>query len=218
MITGLDSVQSATGNPSSYTVSSGSNRWLVAFIHWREADGVDATPSLSWGGQSMTRQEIIRVGTPVEHGIALFVLNEAGIDAGSGTTLSLSWDNAPEFNSYGVRSIQDADQTILDSDTNSSSSSTQISLSLTGANNGFCLGGYTLNDNFSGSFTWNNSFTELYDFSNTNQRLTAGEYQTTGNVTIDADHSGTVYQSVVAGITFSPASVNAAHHHEGLFV
>jgi hypothetical protein len=207
----LDAMSSANGNPSSFTISSGNNRWLIAFIHWREADGVDSLPSLTWGGQSMTRQQTVTVGPAVAHGVALFVLDEAGIAAGSGTTVSLSWDNAPQQNTYGIISIQDANQTVTDSNTASENSSTEIDLTLTGAANGFCIGGYTLNDNFNGSFTWQNSFTEQYDLTQNNQNMTAGTLLTasSGSVTIDANNAGTIFRTGIAGATFSSANTGS---------
>jgi hypothetical protein len=207
----LDAMSAATGDPTSNAVSAGNNRWQIGFIHWREASGVDSLPSLTSGGQAMTRQHSIKLGSLAEHGIALFLLNEAGVAARVGDVMSLTWDNAPEFNTHGIISIQDAAQAVTDSNTNSADSSTQISLALTGAVDGFCIGGYTLNNSVNGDFAWQNSFTEQYDLTNLNQNLTAGSFLTTidGSVTIDANNDGTVVRSVMLGVTFSPAVVAA---------
>jgi hypothetical protein len=216
----LDVISAATGDPASFTISAGSSRWLIAFIHWREASGVDSLPSLSWGGQSMTRQHSIKLGAAAEHGVALFLLNEVGIAAGSGTTVSLTWDNAPEFNTYGIISIQDASQNVTDSDSLSEDSSTQIDLTLNGVVDGYCIGAYTGHNSVNGDFTWQNSFTEQYDLTNSNQNLTAGHLLTssTGSVTIDANNDGTVVRSVMVGVTFSPVAASTPHIRERLYI
>lgn len=87
-VAALDAAASDVETDISYSISSGTNRCLVGALGDNDASG-SWDPSGSWGGQSMERAVISQSASP-NASIALFVLDEAGIAAGSGTTLDMT--------------------------------------------------------------------------------------------------------------------------------
>ena len=92
-------ITSGPQNPTDFSVSAGSNRLLTVFTLWNDIDLADVTtPSLTYGGQTMTREAIGRMsqfaGGYWAGGAALFTLNETGISAATSNAFELSWTSA----------------------------------------------------------------------------------------------------------------------------
>lgn len=105
----LDSVvEDLTGYTSSLTVSAGSNRRLYFVTHTGEVAEVVRPTAVTYGGQSMTR--LGSQSVPAGHDVATTVweLDETGIAAASGTTLTVTGGSANQASHWW--SIQDAGQ------------------------------------------------------------------------------------------------------------
>ena len=106
----LDAITATSGSfPTTMAVSAGSNR--LVFLATLTSDGSDAGPATSaaLGGQAMTK---LGEADAVERDVAttIWMLDEVGIQAMSGTTLSVSGGN--NFKGAFLWSVQDAAQTI----------------------------------------------------------------------------------------------------------
>jgi hypothetical protein len=123
----LDAIAETAGAlPTSMSVSAGSNR--IVFLAALVADGVEASPTTAatLGGQSMTK--LGEASNAADVATTLWMLNEAGIQAMAGTTLTVADDSS--FKGAFLWSIQDADQTITDTNSLVDTYSLSGSLSL----------------------------------------------------------------------------------------
>ena len=132
----LDTWQSAAEISSSptFAISSGTNRCLVVVVNHENNSGGPGATAVTWGGQSLTEQVEITSDTGSEqfNSSAIWMLNEAGIAAGSGTTLAITVSGG-DNPSYGAATFEDVDQSPLpsDSDTARAANPSISTLSLT---------------------------------------------------------------------------------------
>ena len=85
----LDAAVGSISTSFSYPISAGPNRCLCVAVGNEGTDPL-SSPTVSWGGQSMTQISSPDVGSPDANRITTFWMSEASIAAGSGTTLSIS--------------------------------------------------------------------------------------------------------------------------------
>ena len=131
-VTLLDAVTSSnTGLLTTGVVSAGSNRWALYIPLFTSGSNAGGASSVTLGGQSMT---LLAEADATDRDVAiqLWVLNEAGIAAMSGTTIVTTGGGSDDEGAYFL-SIQDADQTLpaganVNSDMYPSSSSGNLSL------------------------------------------------------------------------------------------
>lgn len=118
-VSALDAASSGNTDGASYTVSAGSNRLLVIGIQ-HEGNFTTDQVTVTWGGQSLTEGPVgyIDAGGNDQE-VQLFYLNEAGIAAASGSTISITNESA-NF-TWHARSYQDVDQTTPVPETNNAS-------------------------------------------------------------------------------------------------
>lgn len=107
-VTRLDAAVAFNVDSGSYPVSAGTNRGLIVGVQ-HEGDITPDSVSVTWGGQAMTQL----VTTHVEAGgndleVTLYLLLEAGIAAGVGTTIILSGE-LPDF-TYHAASYENVNQ------------------------------------------------------------------------------------------------------------
>lgn len=96
--------------PTGFSVSAGDNRWLYIITFDNNGSGTAARPTGgTYGGQTLTRIGTGTVTTNVGATVTVWALNEAGLDAASGTTASFT--GGATFKAGYWYSIQDADQT-----------------------------------------------------------------------------------------------------------
>ena len=107
-VTRLDAAAATTGGDTqTYTVSAGSNRYLIAIIAGKTNSPTE--PTVDYGGQGMTLLE--ESHTPSETTLVhcwIFGLDEAGIAAASTSVITRS---AGSGNNISAASYQDVDQT-----------------------------------------------------------------------------------------------------------
>ena len=133
-VTILDALTTGT----THTVSSGSNRLLV-FIAGMENGMEAASPpagdrnltAVTYGGQSLTSaaEVVVCSGSPDSFcGRAeLWYLDEAGIQAATGSTFSVTWSGDPPFELeeyYAAVTLEDVDQSVPIGDSSSNSTTT----------------------------------------------------------------------------------------------
>jgi hypothetical protein len=193
-----------------HTVTSGSNRALVFAVGYE--NGSDpGVAAVSYGGQSLTRIDGAVAGTTTLARVELWYLDEARIAAASGNTLSVTWGGAtPSLPMYAAASYTGVDQCnpIGDSAINSTDGATPNPLTAAVNVTGGSVAVSAVISGNSGSYTWNNSWSEGSDQTSgatTNMSTAEHAATTSGTDTASATHSGPNRQALVAAV-LNPAS------------
>ena len=163
---GLVSLLGSWVTDTSHTKEAGSNRLLVVIGHAEGNAGSDTYPYLStvtYGGQTMTK---IAAKTQTWSGltrayVAVFILNEAGVAAASGSTISATWGGSPTSNSLTSAFLGNVDQANLIGDcaVNGVTNAATIATSALSTSNGdMVIAGATCTE--AGTYSPNNGFTE----------------------------------------------------------
>ncbi len=187
----------------SHTKEAGTNRALIFIAHCEDDDSPDIVlNTVSFGGQSMTpvTEILVSSGDPLTRAcVAAFILDEAGVGAASGSTFSVSWNQTPDNVVYTSVLLQDVNQTTLtgDEDNNGTTSGNTITTSALTTNDGdMVIIGATCGN--SGSYTFNNGFTEGTDQSFSSSTGAAGHKSATGAAeTPSVTHSGANRQVLI---------------------
>ena len=145
----------------SHAAPGGSNRTLV-FIAGNEHGASAATlSSVTFGGQPLTKVNDVTVGTTTTARVEIWILNEAGIAAASGSTFVPTWSASPNTPMYSHAFFSGADQAtpVGAQATNSTASSTPnpITTSVLANNSGDMIVVGAVSGN-NGSYTPQNGF------------------------------------------------------------
>jgi len=147
---------------SSHTKESGSDRLLVVIGH--AESGWYQTPSLSnvtYGGQAMTKVTDMTQssGYNTKAYVAVFILNEVGVDAASSGTISGTWSNttSSSFTSVFLENVEQA-VPVTDYDTGGATTATVSTGALSTSDGDMVIAGATCSQ--TGTYTANNGFTE----------------------------------------------------------
>src|SRR3990172_8107240 len=145
----------------SHAAPGGSNRALV-FIAGNEHGASAATlSSVTFGGQPLTKVNDVTVGTTTTARVEIWILNEAGIAAASGSTFVPTWSASPNTPMYSHAFFSGADQAtpVGAQATNSTASSTPnpITTSVLANNSGDMIVVGAVSGN-NGSYTPQNGF------------------------------------------------------------
>jgi hypothetical protein len=182
-----------------HTVGAGNDRLLVFMVGYE--NGTDTLVStVKYGGQTLTRINGVVVGSADR--IELWYLKEAGIVAATNTTFVVTWGGAaPSVPHYAATTIQNVDQTtpVVASAVNSTNASTPnplpiaVSVTSDGMAVAAAISGNT------GSFTWNNGWTEGTDQSLTSSTSTSADHfeAANGTATASATHTNQNTQAIV---------------------
>jgi hypothetical protein len=189
----------------SHTKEAGANRALVFIAHCEDDDSPDiALNTVSYGGQQMDPviERRVSSGSPLTRAyVAAFVLNEAGVNVASGNTFSVSWNQTPDNTAYASVFLKDVNQTTLigDKDDNNTTSSDTIATSEITTNDGdMVIVGATCGH--SGSYVFNNGFTEGTDQPFSSSTGATGHKSATGGSETPSVtyHSGANRQVIIA--------------------
>lgn len=206
-----------SGSPASYTVSAGINRYLRVALHW-ETDVQGVSPTLTYGGQSMTKLlERVAVGTSParDNGVAIFLLNEAGLRAATSSNFALSWSGtAPTSQTDEVNSFSNVDQTNAVhsySSTSSIDGTNPLSTTVQVVAGAYAIA--TAGCNEPTNYTWSLDWAEAYDAQGSNHTSSAATYDGpiggTTTITAEATHGSsgtTVARNTLAVVVFKPST------------
>jgi hypothetical protein len=156
--------------------------------------------TVRYGGQSLTRINGAVVGTADR--IELWYLKETGIVAATNTTFVVTWGGtAPTVPHYAAATIRNVDQTtpVVASAVNSTNAATPnplpiaVSVTSDGMAVAAAISGNT------GSFTWNNGWSEGVDQSLTSSNSTSADHfeSANGSDTASATHTNQNKQAIV---------------------
>jgi hypothetical protein len=183
----------------SHTAESGTNRLLVFTTHAEDNNADMNITSVTYGGQSMTEVIEENEGTGYRAYAGLFILNEDGIDAASGSSFIVTWAETPNRTpAFSSVFMQNVDQTshVGASDSNGGTTAT-ISTSALSTNDGDMVVLAATCGN-TGTYSVNNSFTEAIELSMTSADGVAGYKVATGaNETPSVTHSNANRQVIV---------------------
>lgn len=201
----------------SHTKEAGSNRILVVIGHAEGSSGGNPILSaVTYGGQTMTK---IVDKTQTWEGltcayVAVFILNEAGVAAASGSTISATWSGT-STNSLTSGFLGNVDQSNLIGDilTNGVKDANKIATSALSTSNGdMVIAGVTCTEG--GTYSPNNGFTEGVESSITNADGCVDYKSATGAAeTASVTHStSTNRQSIIGFIAQAILDSNKASH------
>jgi hypothetical protein len=162
-----------------------------------------AINTVSYGGQSLTRINGTFAGTTSIDRIELWYLKESGIAAATNTTFVVTYGGtAPTVLHYAAATFRNVDQTvpILANNVNQTNASTPnplttaVSVTADGMAVSASMSGNT------GSFTWNNGWTEGTDQSFSSSNSTSADHAATANGTDTASctHTNQNRRAIVA--------------------
>ncbi|MFH2054820.1 MAG: putative Ig domain-containing protein, partial [bacterium] len=194
-----------------HTVPAGDNRLLIFAVGYEDGTVSDPVAAVSYGGQALTRAGGDVAGTTFWGRAELWYLKEAGIQAASSNTFSVTWGSStPTDPMYGAATYANVSQTspIYDIDSNSTDAATPnpLTVSIDVAAYGVAVGNWFSGNN--GSYTWNNGWSEAFDqTSGSTCTMSAADHAETaaGTVTASATHSGPNRQAAVA-LSLAPAN------------
>ncbi len=202
----LDSASSSTSTSFSYTVSSGTDRLLVVTVMAGAGSGTPNVSGITYGGQSLT--EALRNAYD-NIDVEIWYLDDAGIAAASGSTVSVSYSSGQDEDSYAAASYTGVDQTTPVSETNSDgnggSPNPATGHDVTEADGNLvvsagCVEGV-------GSQTWHSDLTEQTGFTGGNISSSMADRlsSTGGNVSCELTWGSSGTQSLVS-VEFAQAS------------
>jgi hypothetical protein len=188
----------------SHAEESGTDRLLVFTIHCEDGDSTALNASAAtYGGQSMTKVIDCSHYTPYgEEYVAVFVLNDAGIDAASSSSFGVTWTGGSPSQTTAFSSVflQNVDQStpIGANASNYGTSSTVSTSSLSTDDGDMVLVAGTVGN--TGSYTVNNGFTEAVELSPSSADGVTGYKEASGaNETPSVTHSN-VNRQVIVGV------------------
>jgi hypothetical protein len=184
----------------SHTEESGTNRLLVFTGHTEDNNADMNITSVTYGGQSMTKVVEQNVGTGYRAYVVAYVLDEAGINAASGSDFVVTWaetpSRSPGFSSVFLQNVSQSAPTAA-TDGNGTESSSTLATGALSTNDGdmvFVAG--TCGN--SGTYSVNNDFTEGIEISIASADAVAGYKAATGaNETPSITHSNANRQVVI---------------------
>ena len=121
-------IQTVGGTETPSMQHSNPNRQVIAGVVLNMSPQVPAPSlvSVTYGGQSLTKENDVSVGTTTTARVEIWILDESGITAATDSTFVPTWTAAPDFPMYSHAFLSNADQGGLtgSQDTNSTAGST----------------------------------------------------------------------------------------------
>jgi hypothetical protein len=146
----------------SHTEESGTDRLLVFTAHVEDNDTDMNLTSVTYGGQSMTKVVEQNVGSGYRAYVVAYVLDEAGINAASGSDFVPTWaqtpSRAPGFSSVFLRNVNQTAPTAATAGNGTESSATLATSALSTNDGDMVFVAGTCGN--SGTYSVNNGFTE----------------------------------------------------------
>ncbi|MHC4739309.1 MAG: LamG-like jellyroll fold domain-containing protein, partial [Planctomycetota bacterium] len=185
----------------SHTAEAGTNRLLVFTGHVEDNNADMNLTSVTYGGQSMTKVVEQNVGSGYRSYVVSYVIDEAGINAASGSDFVVTWAEAPSrspgFSSVFLQNVNQTAPTAA-TDGNGTESSATLATSALSTNDGdmvFVAG--TCGN--SGEYSVNNGFTEGIEISIASADAVAGYKAATGAAETPSITHSNVNRQVVIG-------------------
>lgn len=205
-------IEGPVSQPSPWTIPAGTNGMLLVVLFVESAHITSNTPTMTYGGQNMTRVlHVENIDAVKINSATLFVLNNAGLLAATGNNFVLTWSSyTPDSIVNILFPMQNVDQLayLYDYDTDLSTGSTSITSSLDGIDGGYAFVAFTRGDqNSSHTFT-GTGWSELIDNAHDVQRIGFAEKFLTSNdaesVSHARDDSDTMFRPATIAAVISP--------------
>jgi hypothetical protein len=183
----------------SHTAESGTNRLLVFTAHAEDNNADMNITSVTYGGQTMTEVIEDNEGTGYRAYAGLFILDEAGINAASGSSFVVTWaetpNRTPAFTSVFMQNVNQTSP--VGASASNGGTTATLSTSALSTNDGDMVVLAATCGN-TGTYSVNNGFTEAIELSMTSADGVAGYKAATGaNETPSITHSNVNRQVVI---------------------
>jgi hypothetical protein len=184
-----------------HTAESGTNRLLVFTAHAEDNNADMNITSVTYGGQSMTEVIEENEGTGYRAYAGLFILDEDGIDAASGSSFVVTWaenpNRTPAFSSVFLQNVYQTSP-VGASDSAGGTTATISTSALSTSDGDMVVLAATCGN--TGTYSVNNGFTEAVELSMTSADGVAGYKAATGaNETPSVTHSN-INRQVIVGL------------------
>jgi hypothetical protein len=188
-----------------HTTGSGTNRLLIFMVSYENTSDVGVS-AVTYGTRPMTKALGAVAGTTTVARVEIWYLTENGIANATSTTFAVTWGGTTPSNpmyAAGAYSRVNQATPIASSSSNFTNSSTPnpLTTAVTVAQGDMVIGGVICGN--SGSYTWNNSFTEHTDQTSgatTNMSTSDKVAAADGTETASATHSSSNRQAMVAAV------------------
>ncbi|MHC4737994.1 MAG: LamG-like jellyroll fold domain-containing protein, partial [Planctomycetota bacterium] len=183
----------------SHTAEAGTNRLLVFTTHAEDNNADMNITSVTYGGQAMTKVIEENEGTGYRAYAGLFILDEAGINAASGSSFVVTWaevpNRTPAFTSVFMQNVNQASP--VGASASAGGTTATISTSALSTSDGDMVVLAAACGN-TGTYSVNNGFTETVELTMTSADGVAGYKAATGaNETPSVTHSNINRQAIV---------------------
>ena len=183
----------------SHTTEAGTNRVLIFTTHAEDNNADMNITSVTYGGQSMTKVIEENEGTGYRAYAGLFILDEAGINAASGSSFVVTWaenpNRTPAFTSVFMQNVNQTSP--VGASASNGGTTATISTSALSTSDGDMVVLAAACGN-TGTYSVNNGFTEAIELSMTSADGVAGYKAATGaNETPSVTHSNINRQAIV---------------------
>jgi hypothetical protein len=185
----------------SHTAESGTNRALIFTAHAEDNNADMNITSVTYGGQTMTKVIEDNEGIGYRAYAGLFILNEAGINAATGSTFVVTWaevpNRTPAFTSVFMQNVNQTSP--VGASASNGGTTATVSTSALSTNDGDMVVLAATCGN-TGTYSVNNGFTEAIELGMTSADGVAGYKAATGaNETPSVTHSN-INRQVIAGL------------------
>ncbi|MHC4738551.1 MAG: beta strand repeat-containing protein, partial [Planctomycetota bacterium] len=183
----------------SHAAEAGTNRLLIFTTHAEDNNADMNITSVTYGGQTMTKVIDENEGTGYRAYAGLFILDEAGINAASGSSFVVTWAEIPNRTpGFSSAFLQNVDQTSpVGASASNGGTTANISTSALSTNDGDMVVLAATCGN-TGTYSVNNGFIEAIELSMTSADGVAGYKAATGaNETPSITHSNVNRQVVI---------------------
>jgi hypothetical protein len=185
----------------SHTAESGTNRLLVFTAHAEDNNADMNITSVTYGGQTMTKVIEDNEGTGYRAYAGLFILDEAGINAASGSSFIVTWaetpNRTPAFTSVFMQNVNQTSP--VGASASNGGTTATLSTSALSTNDGDMVVLAATCGN-TGTYSLNNGFTETVELTMTSADGVAGYKAATGaDETPSVTHSN-INRQVIAGL------------------
>ncbi len=197
-------------NGTSHTVGAGSDRVLVFATGYENGSSNDTdVTAVSYGGQALTPIGQSVAGTTTLARVELWYLNEAGIQASSGTTFNVTYGNGSPSNAmHAAATYQNVDQAtpIADTDVDTTTSVDPIDAVVNVTAGAMAISGAVCGN--SGTYAWGNGWAEGTDQDGGSSTMSTADNPATGSGTdtASANHSSSINRQVIVAATLNPSS------------
>lgn len=207
----IGSWSSGTATTLSHTNGVGSNRVMIVAVGVETAATVTVT-AIDYGGQALTRKVFTTAGTGYSYQLEIWILDEAGIQAATSTTITPTISGAYDDIMIAAATFGGVNQTTPVVETNSDATAAATPNPLTGGDIVEAVGNAIVAAGGCGnatSATWNTPMTEQTDVAAASSALSTADRLSTTSANVDIECTwASQNRAALVSVEFQAAEVS----------